>query len=170
MRLKTRMYIKLSVNQIEYINNEYKMARQIQIRRGTAEEHESFTGAIGEVTMDTTNNTLRVHDGETIGGTALARADFSNIENSLNLLIAALSKIQNTDCNKIGYIYSRTHTEDLYLPEGGTWLLLGALRLTSNYQLYYSGVVAPGSIVSGGQKVVSKDGLTYTHAVAIRIA
>ncbi len=49
------------------------MARQIQIRRGTAEEHESFTGAIGEVTMDTTYNTLRVHDGETVGGTILAK-------------------------------------------------------------------------------------------------
>lgn len=49
------------------------MARQIQIRRGTATEHESFTGAIGEITMDTTNNTLRVHDGTTAGGTILAK-------------------------------------------------------------------------------------------------
>ncbi len=51
------------------------MSRQIQLRRGTADDHETFTGAIGEVTVDTTNNTLRVHDGETVGGTALARAD-----------------------------------------------------------------------------------------------
>ncbi|MBQ8255610.1 MAG: hypothetical protein IJY99_01445 [Alphaproteobacteria bacterium] len=51
------------------------MSRQIQIRRGTATEHENFTGAIGEVTMDTTNKTLRVHDGETLGGIAMARAD-----------------------------------------------------------------------------------------------
>lgn len=51
------------------------MSRQIQFRRGTAAEHETFTGAVGEITVDTTNNTLRVHDGATIGGTALARAD-----------------------------------------------------------------------------------------------
>ena len=51
------------------------MSRQIQFRRGTAAEHENFTGAVGEITVDTTNNTLRVHDGATIGGTALARAD-----------------------------------------------------------------------------------------------
>lgn len=44
------------------------MSRQIQIRRGTADQHNSFTGAIGEITMDTTNNTLRVHDGSTVGG------------------------------------------------------------------------------------------------------
>ena len=49
------------------------MSRQIQIRRGTADENDAFTGAIGEVTMDTTNKTLRVHDGETAGGTALAK-------------------------------------------------------------------------------------------------
>ncbi|MBQ7409279.1 MAG: hypothetical protein IJV03_01815, partial [Alphaproteobacteria bacterium] len=49
------------------------MARQIQIRRGSASENDNFTGTIGEVTMDTTNKTLRVHDGETLGGTVLAK-------------------------------------------------------------------------------------------------
>lgn len=44
------------------------MAVQIQLRRGTATESDSFTGAIGEVTVDTTNKTLRVHDGATVGG------------------------------------------------------------------------------------------------------
>lgn len=51
------------------------MARQIQMRRGTASEHSAFTGAVGEITVDTTNKTLRVHDGETPGGFSLARAD-----------------------------------------------------------------------------------------------
>lgn len=50
------------------------MARQIQIRRGTTLENDNFTGAVGEITMDTDAKTLRVHDGETIGGIALARA------------------------------------------------------------------------------------------------
>lgn len=30
------------------------MSRQIQIRRGMADENDEFTGAIGEITMDTT--------------------------------------------------------------------------------------------------------------------
>lgn len=50
------------------------MARQIQIRRGTTLENDNFTGAIGEITMDTDAKTLRVHDGETVGGVPLARA------------------------------------------------------------------------------------------------
>lgn len=49
------------------------MSKQIQIRRGSATEHEDFTGALGEVTMDTTNKTLRVHDGETAGGIVMAK-------------------------------------------------------------------------------------------------
>lgn len=49
------------------------MSRQIQIRRGSASDHANFTGAIGEITMDTTNKTLRVHDGTTAGGTILAK-------------------------------------------------------------------------------------------------
>ena len=48
------------------------MAKQLQLRKGTAAEHDTFTGANGEVTVDTTNKTLRVHDGSTVGGTRLA--------------------------------------------------------------------------------------------------
>ena len=49
------------------------MAIQIQLRQGTTTEHDTFTGAVGEVTVDTTNKTLRVHDGTTVGGTVLAK-------------------------------------------------------------------------------------------------
>lgn len=55
------------------------MSRQIQFRRGTADEHKNFTGAEGEITVDLTNKTLRVHDGVTAGGTMLAKkSDTSN--------------------------------------------------------------------------------------------
>ena len=45
----------------------------VQLRRGTDTEHSSFTGSEGEVTVDTTNDTLRVHDGTTAGGVRLAK-------------------------------------------------------------------------------------------------
>jgi hypothetical protein len=45
--------------------------KQVQWRRGTTAQHAGFTGAIGEVTVDTTLKTLRVHDGSTAGGTPL---------------------------------------------------------------------------------------------------
>ena len=44
------------------------MATQVQFRRGSSAENDAFTGALGEVTVDTTNDTIRVHDGSTAGG------------------------------------------------------------------------------------------------------
>lgn len=51
------------------------MTRILQIRRGTAAQNDTFTGLIGEITMDTDAKTLRVHDGETQGGFTLARTN-----------------------------------------------------------------------------------------------
>jgi len=52
---------------------------QVRLRRGSATDHDTtsggFTGAEGEVTVDTTNDTLRVHDGSTPGGVRLAKHD-----------------------------------------------------------------------------------------------
>lgn len=47
------------------------MATQIQTRRGTTAQHSSFTGAAGEVTVDTDKDTIVVHDGATAGGQEL---------------------------------------------------------------------------------------------------
>lgn len=44
------------------------MSVQVQVRRGTTEEHETFTGAVAEITVDTTKDTLVVHNGVTKGG------------------------------------------------------------------------------------------------------
>lgn len=44
------------------------MAEQLQLRGGTATQNDTFTGASREVTVDTTNWNLRVHDGQTPGG------------------------------------------------------------------------------------------------------
>lgn len=55
------------------------MAIQLQIRRGTTAENDVFTGAVGELTMDTDTNGVRVHDGTTAGGVKIpteATADY----------------------------------------------------------------------------------------------
>lgn len=48
------------------------MATILQLRRGTTVQHSTFTGAVGEVTVDTTKDTVVVHDGSTVGGFPLA--------------------------------------------------------------------------------------------------
>jgi len=59
------------------------MSIEVKFRRGTSAEHSSFTGANGEITIDTTIKTLRVHDGVTVGGTRLAK--YSDLGNAANL-------------------------------------------------------------------------------------
>jgi len=48
------------------------MSKVVQQRGGTTAEHEKFTGAPREITVDTNKSTVVVHDGKTKGGTPLA--------------------------------------------------------------------------------------------------
>ena len=58
------------------------MAKLLKLRRGTTSQHGSFTGAEGEVTIDTTKDTAVVHDGSQVGGRPLAREDMSNVSSA----------------------------------------------------------------------------------------
>jgi len=58
------------------------MAKLLKLRRGTTSQHSSFTGAEGEVTVDTDKESLVVHNGSTAGGFPLLRQDLSNLANS----------------------------------------------------------------------------------------
>lgn len=44
------------------------MSTEVRWRRGTTAQHASFTGALGEITVDTDKKTVVVHDGTTPGG------------------------------------------------------------------------------------------------------
>jgi hypothetical protein len=48
------------------------MPTQVQFRRGSTAQNNSFTGAAGELSINTSNSTIRVHDGSTVGGSELA--------------------------------------------------------------------------------------------------
>ena len=77
------------------------MTKEVQFRRGSSEDHiavgAGFTGAVAEVTVDTTNNTLRVHDGTTKGGHELVG-------------VAATQHIINKDVVAIGLTVSGIST------------------------------------------------------------
>ena len=58
------------------------MAKQVQLRRGTTAEHAAFTGVEGELTIDTTKDTIVVHDAYQVGGFPLLREDLNNLANN----------------------------------------------------------------------------------------
>ena len=64
---------------------------KIQFRRGTTAQHETFTGAQGEITYDTERKTLVLHDGTTVGGHPVALmselpTDLSQLTDTLEVL------------------------------------------------------------------------------------
>ena len=54
------------------------MATTVQFKRGSTSNNDSFTGLVGEISIDTTLGTIRVHDGSTAGGSELALSDLTN--------------------------------------------------------------------------------------------
>ena len=58
------------------------MATQLQIRRGTSTQVAAFTGAEGEIVVNTTNDSVHVNDGSTAGGFEMARADLNNVSDT----------------------------------------------------------------------------------------
>ena len=60
------------------------MAIQIQLRSGTTTQHNTFKGAVGEVTVDTDKDVLVVHDGVTAGGFPVAAR--ANADGTISLI------------------------------------------------------------------------------------
>ena len=71
------------------------MAKLVQRRRGTTVEHDTFTGAEGEITHDTDKETIVVHDGTTVGGFPLAREDLDNVNLANRIGITELNVSSN---------------------------------------------------------------------------
>ena len=85
------------------------MAKQVQFRRGTAAENDAFTGAVGEITVDTTNKQIRVHDGSTAGGTsALAGSAIGVSVQGYDADTAKTDTVQNFTAGQSGEITALT--------------------------------------------------------------
>jgi len=65
------------------------MPTQVQLRRGSTAQNNSFTGAAGELSINTSNSTIRVHDGSTAGGSELATV--ASTSNATNLTTGTLN-------------------------------------------------------------------------------
>lgn len=79
------------------------MSKRIQLRRGTTAEANAFTGAVGEVTVDTDKKTVVVHDGTTAGGTPLARvSEVPSLVPQATEAVAGKAKITTTAIAQAG--------------------------------------------------------------------
>lgn len=67
------------------------MAKQVQFRRGSTADHAAFTGAVGEVTVDTDKDVPVVHDGATPGGRPAAAPHIPNTFSAPQIFAASVT-------------------------------------------------------------------------------
>lgn len=126
------------------------MAKIVQRRRGTTTDHNNFPGAAGEITVDLTDKTVRVHDGDNTPfaegqptGYPLARADMNNVSGTpagggvgiaqLNLNDGTAGQVLQTDGSgglsfiEISNVSSASIGGDLSGTVGNAQIIVGAV-------------------------------------------
>ena len=125
------------------------MATQVQFRRGTTGQHSAFTGAVGEVTVDTEKKTVCIHDATTVGGFPLLREDFSNSNLALGSLSSCALKFVNDPDTGI----MSTGQDQIQLVTGGVARLTidstGAVAIPNN--LTVTNLTVTGSSIISDQ-------------------
>ena len=106
------------------------MATQLQLRRGTTTEHNTFTGAEGEITYNTTNRTIKIHDGVTVSGHPVVASKFVttpidvNLENTTGVRIINVINNLNLPINTWGVL--SVYSNEVFVD--------GALRVYQTFQ------------------------------------
>ena len=97
------------------------MPTVLQFRRGTTSQNNAFTGAIGEITYDTTTDVLRVHDGSTAGGFAMVSAASTNTLTNKTLTSPNITtSIVPTSADGATIGSASKEFSDLFLADGST--------------------------------------------------
>ena len=105
------------------------MAKQVQFRRGTTSQHSTFTGVVGEITVDTDKNTAVIHDGSTAGGHPIVSDQTVALTEGSNVTITGTYPnftIASTDTNT-------TYSAGTGIDLAGTTFSIDSTVVTSSY-------------------------------------
>jgi len=134
------------------------MPTVVQFRRGTTTQNENFTGAAGEISIDTQAGTLRVHNGITEGGSNIASVSYVTSAIgalSANSITSGTSNfsIIASGGNIIGNVAGATVT-NIY---SGGIALTGLLSATGNIT---GGNILTGGLISATSTITSSATIT----------
>ena len=144
------------------------MATEVKRRRGTTSEHASFTGAVAELTVDLTKDTVVVHDGATQGGFPLLREDFDNVPTTAPFTHITLdtaifdTTYTETGSETQGTLYWNSDEETLSLVTNGESIELGQkvevhVKNQTGSQINKGEVVySSGTVGASGRILVTK--------------
>ncbi len=151
------------------------MTKQVQLRRGTTAEHATFTGAVGELTIDTSKDIAVVHDGVTTGGHELVgvAATGQTIVNKDGLAIGSsiasspLTVIGNSYISGIGTFGDDVNVgSDLTVSGDATFAgittTLGVTIGVGNTDLIVNGTARITNTLSIGTSTITLNGNTNT--------
>ena len=123
------------------------MSTQIQTRRGTTAQHSSFTGAAGEITVDTDKNVVVVHDGSTAGGHPLQKASDALIDADLGVTVQAYDA--DTSKNDVANTFTAEQTFNAGLSVDGAYEqtaeTVGALDIDLSTGNYFTKTISADS-------------------------
>lgn len=126
------------------------MSIEVKFRRGTSAEHSSFTGANGEITIDTTIKTLRVHDGVTAGGIRLAK--YSDLGSAANLESVSTNIVPNANVT-LDLGTAELAWRDLYLSGNTIYLEGNKISTTGNTVIFQGQNGEPVRLVTDSIKL-----------------
>lgn len=125
------------------------MSREVKRRRGSSAQHVTFVGAIGEITIDLTKNTVVVHDGSTPGGLPLPTMNGGETltNKTLTSPIFTNPKTTNLDSGSTAPINFKTN--------GVEQLRVANYPAANNYVQIAGGITgAPPQVVASGSDTI----------------
>ena len=142
------------------------MATQVQLRRGTTAEHSTFTGAVGEVTIDTDKDALVVHDNSQAGGYPVASLhnaqEYSATQNfNATTLTDGATINWDASANQVTSVTlggNRTFAAPTNMVDGGAYVLIvvqdgtGSRTITWNSVFKWVGGTAPTLTTANGSR------------------
>jgi len=142
------------------------MATQVQLRRGTTAEHSTFTGAVGEVTIDTDKDALVVHDNSQAGGYPVASLhnaqEYSAAQNfNATTLTDGATINWDASANQVTSVTlggNRTFAAPTNMVDGGAYVLIvvqdgtGSRTITWNSVFKWVGGTAPTLTTANGSR------------------
>jgi len=136
------------------------MPTQVQFRRGTTAQNNSFTGAAGELSVNTSNSTIRVHDGSTAGGSELASVTYSS--NATNISSGTLSVSRFATSGVAAGTYGGATVEGVFTVD-----TYGRITSASNVTAQVANSNITGNIIASQLQPTGVTAATYGNASSI---
>lgn len=132
----------------------------VQFRRGTQTQNNNFLGSEGELSINTTTNSLRVHDGVQTGGYELARTDLSNVT------VGVLPSLSiGTGAGSTEVISSARELKNITSIDGNTKSTLSSALLVDTSLNINTGILTASKLRSGSSLTIENNDINTSTGI-----